>query len=246
MARLVAAIAPKDNDYLVEIGPGLGALTLPILEAVGHLTAVELDRDLLPHLQERCAALGELTIHQADALAFDFRTLAVQAPIRLIGNLPYNIATPLLFHLIEQLIPPPTRVLDMHFMVQREVADRLVASHLHGNYGRLSVMIQYHCRVERLFTVPAGAFRPPPKVESAVVRLRPHTIPPVVVSDYPQFVHLVRQAFSQRRKTLRNALRGLLPEASILAADIDPGIRPEKLSILQFAQLSEQCKTLDP
>ena len=243
LARIVAAIAPLPTDHLVEIGPGLGALTLPLLQAVGRLEVVEFDRDLIPHLRARCAAVGELTIHQADALAFDFSTLATCAPLRLVGNLPYNIATPLLFHLLGQLsplqTPGPSRMVDMHFMLQREVVERLAAWPGSEHYGRLSVMIQYHCHVERVLIVPAGAFRPPPRVESAVVRLRPHARSPVVVSNYQHFAQLVRQAFSQRRKTVRNTLRGLLTEASIQAAGVDPGARPEVLSLAQFARLAE-------
>ncbi|CAK0772400.1 hypothetical protein CCP3SC15_4560001 [Gammaproteobacteria bacterium] len=167
LSRIVAAIAPQTEEHVVEIGPGLGALTLPLLREVGRLEVVELDRDVIPHLRERCAGIGELIIHQADALAFDFRSLATQGPLRLVGNLPYNVATPLLFHLLDQLHPVesavgPPQVVDMHFMLQREVVERLAARSGEPSYGRLSVMVQYRCSVERLFIVSAGAFRPPP------------------------------------------------------------------------------------
>ncbi|CAK0751949.1 Ribosomal RNA small subunit methyltransferase A [Gammaproteobacteria bacterium] len=243
LSRIVAAIAPRTDDHLVEIGPGLGALTLPLLQEAGRVEAVELDRDVIPHLRERCAGSGELIIHQADALSFDFQSLALQGSLRLVGNLPYNVATPLLFHLLDQLHPVdslnPPLVRDMHFMLQREVVERLAAHPGGGSYGRLSVMVQYRCSVERLFTVAAGCFRPPPRVESAVVRLRPHAIPPVVVADHHSFALLVRQVFSQRRKTVRNTLRDLLAETAIREAGVDPGARPEVLSIAQFARLAE-------
>ena len=177
---------------------------------------------------------GELTIHEADALKFDFAQLAAGEKLRVVGNLPYNISTPLLFHLIDQV----EAVEDMHFMLQKEVVERMTASPGGGDYGRLSVMIQYHCRAEKLFIVPPGAFFPPPKVESAIVRLVPHAAPPVEVGDEAVFAKLVRQAFAQRRKTLRNNLKGLLDSEAIEAAGIDPAIRPERLTLDQFAALS--------
>jgi len=233
--RIVRAINPQPGDRLVEIGPGLGALTGPLLEALGSLDVVELDRDLIPRLHEQFAGVGELRVHQADALRFDFRSL-VQGDerLRVAGNLPYNISTPLIFHLIEQA--PVIR--DMHFMLQKEVVDRLAAAPDSADYGRLGVMVQYYCRVERLFTVPPGAFHPVPKVDSAVVRLVPHTAPPVKVNDEGVFARVVAQAFSQRRKTLRNTLRGLVGAETMSALDIDPGRRAETLSLAEFAALA--------
>ncbi|CAK0768690.1 Ribosomal RNA small subunit methyltransferase A [Gammaproteobacteria bacterium] len=245
LARIIAAINPKLGENVIEIGPGRGALTLPLLREIGRLEAIELDRDLIPYLQKRCAAAGELIIHQADALSFDFSSLTSRGMPRLVGNLPYNVATPLLFHILDQLHPTelspgPPRMIDMHFMLQREVVDRLVAHPGESSYGRLSVMIQSRCRVERLFTVSAGAFHPPPRVESAVARLLPHAIPPVVIADYLHFEYLVRQVFSQRRKTVRNTLRGLLTDSAIESAGVDPSDRPEVLSMNQFARLTQE------
>ena len=235
IARIVAAIDPRPEDHLVEIGPGLGALTTAVLPLAHQLEVVELDRDVLPHLQSACAGLGELTIHQADALRFDFASLATDTrPLRLIGNLPYNISTPLLFHLAEQAAV----VRDCHFMLQKEVVDRLGAAPASDAYGRLSVMAQFHFRVEPLFRVGPGAFTPPPKVDSAVVRLTPHATPPVAVADPRRFAQVVNQAFSQRRKTLRNALKGVVSGEQLAALGIDPGLRPEVLSLEEFARIS--------
>lgn len=233
--NIITAIDPRPAQHLVEIGPGKGALTRPLLRAAGHLDVVELDRDLIPLLERECAGLGELHIHQADALAFDFATLAADGRrLRLVGNLPYNISTPLLFHLMDQV----QCIQDLHFMLQKEVVDRLAAQPGSKDYGRLSVMIQYYCEVEPLFVVHPGAFFPAPKVDSAVARLVPHAAPPVEVADRANFSHLVAQAFSQRRKTLRNTLKGLLTEEQIRAQGIDPGLRAEVLSLAQFARLS--------
>lgn len=236
IGRIVAAIQPACGDRLVEIGPGLGAITLPLLKAAGALTVIELDRDLIEPLQARCAAVGELTVHNADALRFDFCALADGEHLRVIGNLPYNISTPLLFHLLEQ--QPCIR--DMHFMLQKEVVERMAAVPGSGQYGRLSVMLQYRCRVTPLFTIAAGAFNPPPRVESAFVRLEPHAQSPVEVQDEAVFSRLVNQAFSQRRKTLRNALRELLDVREIEAAGIDPAARAETLGVKAFAALANR------
>ncbi|MCB1919554.1 MAG: 16S rRNA (adenine(1518)-N(6)/adenine(1519)-N(6))-dimethyltransferase RsmA [Candidatus Competibacteraceae bacterium] len=235
IARIIAAIHPKPGECLVEIGPGLGALTRPLLQAVGELDVVELDRDLLAPLRSRCAGLGILRIHQADALEFNFAALHGHGPrLRVAGNLPYNISTPLLFHLLTQA----EHLHDLHFMLQQEVVERMAASPGDPAYGRLSVMLQYRCRVECLFTVGPEAFRPPPKVRSAVVRLVPRETLPVVVQDERRFAEVVRQAFSQRRKTLRNSLNGLLDAAHIEAAGVDPGARPETLDLAAFVALS--------
>jgi 16S rRNA (adenine1518-N6/adenine1519-N6)-dimethyltransferase len=235
VGKIVAAIAPRPGENLVEIGPGLGALTRPLLERARRLQVVELDRDLIPQLKENCRDAGELIVHSADALEFDFSTLArPDAPLRIAGNLPYNISTPLLFHLIEYI----SRIGDMHFMLQKEVVDRMAAAPDSPDYGRLSVMLQYHCRVEPLFTVPPGAFNPRPKVDSRIVRLRPHPVPPCAVACYADFTSLVKQAFAQRRKTLRNNLKPLLDADSIAALGIDPGTRAETLALTDFAKLA--------
>jgi len=233
---IVAAIHPQPGEHLVEIGPGLGALTAPLLEATGSLDVVELDRDLIPHLEQQFATAGELRIHNTDALKFDFCSLATEGErLRVAGNLPYNISTPLIFHLIEQA----HCIRDMHFMLQKEVVKRLAAPPGGGDYGRLSVMVQYHCQVEKLFNVPPDAFTPPPKVDSAIVRLTPYTEKPITVNSEACLSRLVAQAFAQRRKTLRNNLKPLLDTATIEALGIDPGRRPETLSLQEFALLAD-------
>ncbi len=237
ITRIVDAIAPKPGERLVEIGPGLGALTVALLERTGTLDVIELDRDLIPRLRERCAGSGELRIHAADALHFDFSSLAGHgSKLRIVGNLPYNISTPLLFHLFN-FVP---HVRDMFFMLQKEVVDRMVAAPGTEHYGRLSVMVQFHCSADRLFTVGSGAFTPAPKVESAVVRLLPHAQPPVAGVDTARFARIVTQAFSQRRKTLHNALKGTLTDAQIRAAQVDPMTRAEQLGLADFARLAAQ------
>ena len=234
IAKIVRSIAPVRSQKLVEIGPGLGALTAPLLEAVGRLEVVELDRDVIPLLRERCADLGELVVHEADALRVDFTALAAGARLRLVGNLPYNISTPLLFHLLDHA----DAIDDMHFMLQKEVVDRMAASAGDDAYGRLSVMLARRCAVEPLFTIGPGAFKPPPKVDSAIVRVVPYREPPFAVADPERFARIVNQAFSRRRKTLRNALDGLVTVAEMEAAGLDPGARPETLAPEDFARLA--------
>ncbi len=233
--RILRAVAPAPGQRLVEIGPGKGAITAGLLRQAGAAQVVELDRDLIPLLQKQLAGTGELTIHAADALRFDFCALALPGSrLRVVGNLPYNISTPLLFHLLDQV----ACIEDMHFMLQKEVVKRMAAGPGNGDYGRLSVMVQYRCRVEPLFTVPPGAFHPPPKVDSAFVRLTPHGTPPVKVDDERCLHAVVTQAFGQRRKTLRNALKGLLSAEQINACGIRPDLRPERLGLKEFVALS--------
>ncbi|MHB8425590.1 MAG: 16S rRNA (adenine(1518)-N(6)/adenine(1519)-N(6))-dimethyltransferase RsmA [Gammaproteobacteria bacterium] len=233
--RILSAIAPKRDDFLIEIGPGLGALTLPLLQVCGALTAVELDRDVIPRLEADAADKGTLRVIQGDALRTDYRTLAPAGQkIRLVGNLPYNISTPLLFHLLQQA----DMIRDMHFMLQKEVVRRMAAKPGGKEYGRLTIMLAAHCRVEPLFTIGAGAFTPAPKVESAFVRLVPCVTPAFPVGDPVRFAVLVNQAFSRRRKTLKNALQGLADEAAIRAAGLDPAQRPETLSAADYARLA--------
>jgi len=235
IAKILAAIAPKPGDALVEIGPGLGAITLPLLERCGTLTAIELDRDVIPELEAAATGRGKLRIIQADALKTGLTPLApAGGKLRLVGNLPYNISTPLLFHFLEQ----SACIQDMHFMLQKEVVDRMAAKPGGKEYGRLTVMLAAHCKVERLFNIGSGAFRPPPKVESSFVRLTPYTAPPLPIADRERYARVVTAAFSHRRKTLRNALSGLVDEAAIRAAGIDPQARPETLSAGDFAKLS--------
>ncbi|HUS25548.1 MAG TPA: 16S rRNA (adenine(1518)-N(6)/adenine(1519)-N(6))-dimethyltransferase RsmA [Candidatus Binatia bacterium] len=237
IARIVRILAPRPGQPLVEIGPGLGALTVPVLEAAGALRAVELDRDVIPRLQQRCAGKGALDVLQADALKVDFRALAAGTKLRLFGNLPYNISTPLLFHLLDH----SGAIEDMHFMLQKEVVDRMTAAPGSPDYGRLTVMLGARAQAEALFTVGAGAFSPPPKVESAMVRLRPRPAS-YAIPDFARFEEVVRRAFGQRRKTLANALKGVLDPESIRRAGVDPGVRAEELAPEQFAALAALSK----
>ena len=232
--RIVTALAPQPEDRIVEIGPGTGALTRELLARVAHLDAVELDRDLVARLQSGFPA-DKLTLHSADALKFEFCRLTRDGrKLRLIGNLPYNISTPLLFHLLDQA----RCIQDMLFMLQKEVVTRLAAGPGGKDYGRLSVMIQYRCAVEKLFDVAPGAFTPPPQVDSAVVRLVPHATPPVAVNDPDRFARLVQAAFASRRKVLRNTMKNFLRPEELLALGIDPTRRAETLSLAEFATLS--------
>jgi 16S rRNA (adenine1518-N6/adenine1519-N6)-dimethyltransferase len=237
IARILRAISPQPGQHLLEIGPGRGALTGPLLESGADLELVELDRDLIPGLEAFAArSEGRLRVHQADALEFDVCALARDAKLRVVGNLPYNISTPLIFRLLDQR----RCIEDMHFMLQKEVVDRMAAAPGGKDYGRLSVMVQFHCEVLRLFTIGPGAFRPPPKVDSAFVRLAPHARPPVEVADPKAFGDIVRLAFMYRRKTLRNALSALLDSDAISAAGVDPGLRAEQLGLDAFARLADQ------
>lgn len=234
--RIIAAIGPQPGDHLVEIGPGLGALTAPLLARHGALDVVELDRDVIPHLEQACAGKGELRVHNVDALKFDFSALAAPGEcLRVVGNLPYNISTPLIFHLLDDAAV----IADMHFLLQKEVVGRLTAAPGGGDYGRLSVMVQYRCRAEGLFRVGPGAFSPPPKVDSAVVRLTPYAELPFPARDEQRLAELVNRAFSQRRKTLRNSLKQLLDAEAIAAAGIDPGERPEQVPVEGFVRLAD-------
>lgn len=235
IARIAQAIAPEVGDHLVEIGPGLGALTAHILPKVSTMDAIELDRDLIAPLTEICKPLGHLNIYSADVLRFDFATLT-QKPhsLRIIGNLPYQISTPLLFHLVEYI----DLIHDLHFMLQKEVVERMAAPKNTKAYGRLSVMIQYHFSVEPLFVVPNTAFHPKPKVTSQIVRLKPKTAG-VVAKDYVKFSDVVKQAFNYRRKTLQNSLRGWIDNNTLTGLGIDPISRPEQLTIEQFVQISD-------
>lgn len=235
--QILSASAPQAGESMLEIGPGEGAITRPLLRRLGYLQAIELDRDLIPKLEAACRGLGELLIHVGDALKFDFCSLAPEgsARLRLIGNLPYNISTPLIFHLITQR----HCLQDMHFMLQKEVVERMAAPPGGKDYGRLSVMVQLHCRVESLFDIGPEAFRPPPKVVSSFVRLRPYPAPPWPVRDEQLLAGLVTAAFSARRKTLRNALRDWVDIETMHNLGISPQRRPETLDIAEFVALAE-------
>ena len=230
IGRIVDSIAPAAGDRIVEIGPGLGALTGPLLERLDRLDVVELDRDLVAALPARLNHPNNLVIHQADALKFDFATLAGEEPLRVVGNLPYNISTPLLFHLLEQ----SDIIQDMHFMLQTEVVDRIAAIPGSKAWGRLGVMTRARADSARLFRVPPGAFNPAPKVESAVVRIVPRALSQQQVARLPALDTVVRKAFSQRRKTLRNTLKGLLDSADLERQGVDPGRRAETLTMAEF------------
>ena len=232
--RIIRAIDPSRPGLIVEIGPGQGALTLPLLAQCKKLTAVELDRDLVPLLQQRSAGIGDLTLINQDILTFDLQSLAGDESFRLVGNLPYNISTPLMFHLLESA----ERITDMHFMVQKEVAERIVAPAGSKQYGRLGVMMQYHCECFYLFDVPPQCFSPPPKVDSAIIRLLPRVVPPYEIGDYDIFAKIVQLAFQQRRKTIANGLKALCDRQIISKVGIDPGIRAEQLSGDAFGKLS--------
>ena len=235
--RIVAALEPQLDDRIVEIGPGLGALTRPLLERIDHLDVIEIDRDLAAKLTAEFGS-DRLSVHVADALTFDFATLG--NPLRIVGNLPYYISSPLLFHLAQF----DSSLRDVTVMLQKEVVDRMVAKPSTPDYGRLSVMLQVRFRIERLFNVPAGAFRPAPKVESAVVRLAPLRDQRPRLADERLFGEIVAAAFGQRRKTLRNALKALASEADLESAGIAAGARGETLSIADFVRLANAL--IDP
>ena len=232
--RIVDTIAPRSDELFIEIGPGQAALTKPLITAGMELHLVEIDRDLADSLSDRFRNHPDVNLHVGDALKMDFADISDKRPFRLIGNLPYNISTPLLFHVLKwsELIS------DMHFLLQREVVNRMAASPGTKAWGRLSIMCQYHCEIVPLFTVQAESFSPKPKVQSGLVRLIPHNKPLLQISSKATFDRLVRQAFSMRRKTLRNSLRGLLDASLIESAGIDPGLRAENLGLKQFAALS--------
>jgi 16S rRNA (adenine1518-N6/adenine1519-N6)-dimethyltransferase len=238
--KMVRAIAPTDEQIVVEIGPGQGALTLPLLDRIQHLQVVELDRDLITQLERRIAN-QRITIHSADALKFDFSSLAKNGQrVRVVGNLPYNISTPLMFHLLDQV----DVIEDMCFMLQKEVVDRLVAAPGTSDWGRLSVMIQYYCQNDYLFFVPPSAFSPPPKVDSAVVRLTPYRQLPHPADDIGILRQVVAQAFTQRRKVISNGLKSFLSSEQIAAAGVDPGLRPDSIGLAGFVSLANQVSRL--
>jgi 16S rRNA (adenine1518-N6/adenine1519-N6)-dimethyltransferase len=232
--RIVRAIDPQPGDRIVEIGPGGGALTRPLLQQHGALTVIEFDRDLIEPLGRLGAERGGLEIVHADVLSVDLTALAGERPMRLVGNLPYNISSPILFHALEHA----AAIQDMHFMLQKEVVDRMAAGPGSKVYGRLSVMLQASCRVTPLFRVPPGAFRPPPQVDSAVVRLLPRPPAEIGLADPATFGRVVKAAFAQRRKTLRNALESVAAAGLLQQAGIDPGARAETVAVADYVRLS--------
>lgn len=237
--RIVAAIQPKSNEHLIEIGPGQGAITVPILKQVKQLEAVELDRDLIPELERRTENIGDLIVYYSDALEFDFASVKNdERKLRVFGNLPYNISTPLIFHLLEY-----TGIIsDMVFMLQKEVARRIAAKPDSDDYGRLSVMVQYHCDVELLFDVPPDAFYPPPQVISSILQLKPHEQYPYRANNEALFADIVKHAFGQRRKTLRNSLKGIIDDDVWANVGIHSDLRPEDLSVKDFVEIANAVK----
>lgn len=235
--QIVASIRPQAADHMVEIGPGEAALTAPLIDVVKRLEIIEIDNDLIAPLKIKFAAKPAFNLHHTDALAFDYASLLdiePEQPLRIVGNLPYNISSPLLFHLLKY----SNHIKDMHFMLQKEVVDRLTAEPGIKAYGRLSVMIQYACETEYLFTVGPENFTPPPKVDSAIVRLLPYQTKPFVADNETRFAELVKQAFSQKRKTLRNNLKGWLDNEQIESCGVDPSTRAETVSVEKFVELA--------
>lgn len=235
IGEIVKAVAPERDDCVVEIGPGLGALTEPLVRRLAHLHVVEIDRDIVARLKQRDFA-AQLSIHEGDALAFDFGALAERSgkKLKVVGNLPYNISTPLLFHLAEFA----ENVIDMHFMLQKEVVERMVAEPGSNDYGRLSVMLQYRFVMDWLLDVPPECFEPAPKVDSAVVRLIPRPAAELTARDETVFAQVVAAAFGQRRKMLRNNLKGLLDDAGFAALGIAPTCRAEELPLADYVRIA--------
>ncbi len=232
--KIIVAINPKPQENIIEIGPGLGALTAPILERSKQLMAIEIDYNAAEQVKLRCEALGKLTLIQQDALTVDFNQFS--APFRVIGNLPYNISTPLIFHLLKWI----NSITDMTFMLQKEVTERICAQPGSSAYGRLSVMTQYHCRASRLFDVPPTAFHPKPKVYSSIIRLTPHNTHSQTnhVNHYDYFTNIVSAAFQKRRKMLRGSLKSWVSPEQFARCEIDSTLRAEQLSVEDFVQLA--------
>ncbi len=234
ISRIVDAIDPSTGENLVEIGPGLGALTEPVIERAGDISVVELDRDLAHRLRHHPFIAKHLTIYETDALNFDFSTLAKEQPLRIFGNLPYNISTPLIFHLLSF----KDTVTDMHFMLQKEVVNRMAAGPNSKAYGRLSIMCQYYCQVMPVMEIGPEAFQPPPKVDSAIVRLIPHKEIRYPAKDVKWLSRVTREAFNQRRKTIRNSFKKLISAEQLESIGINPGLRPENLSLKDYIDVA--------
>jgi len=237
IADIIRAIRPAENDNMVEIGPGLGALTRPLLAELNKLHVVEIDRDIIARLKADYPQ-HKIIIHEGDALKFDVAKLP--KPLRIVGNLPYNISSPLLFHFAAFA----AQITDMHFMLQNEVVERMVAAPSTAEYGRLSVMLQYRFQMEKLFDVPPDSFRPAPKVDSAIVRMIPIPLNDIQVKNEKLFAEIVMAAFGQRRKTLRNTLRGHVSEADFEQLGIDARLRAENLSHFDYARISKKVSSL--
>jgi 16S rRNA (adenine1518-N6/adenine1519-N6)-dimethyltransferase len=238
--NIAANIAAREQDRVVEIGPGQGALTTALVSSGCHLDVIELDRDLAPGLLAAFSIYPNFKLHSADALSFDFSSLATEGErLRVVGNLPYNISTPLIFKLLENA----ALIQDMHFMLQLEVVQRLAAKPGGKHWGRLGIMTQYHCEVEHLFDVPPEAFNPPPKVQSAIVRLAPRQNSPWPACDEESLRSVVQSAFAQRRKTLRNNLKDIINDEALESIGVDPGCRAETLELIQFIKITNAIET---
>jgi len=236
IARIVKAITPRTDQFLVEIGPGQGAITEPLLASSGQVTTIEIDRDLAAQLRSRFDAHPGFKLIEMDVLKFDFASLDCAAgAMRILGNLPYNISTPLLFHLLNY----HRLIHDMVFMLQLEVVNRLAAQPGEADYGRLSVMMQYFCKVEKLFKVPPSAFVPQPKVDSAIVKLTPWRPLPHPARNFSTFANVVRTAFNQRRKTIRNTLKTLMDGELMAQLQLDLNLRPENLSLADYVRIAD-------
>ncbi len=231
--RIVKSIQPNEIDNIIEIGPGLGAITREILPLSKKISVIELDREIIPKLKFNCDRAGELTVYQQDALKTDFSEFALNGKIRVIGNLPYNISTPIMFHLFDFL----DVILDMHFMLQKEVVERMTAGPNSKTYGRLSVMTQYYCKAQMLFIVPPESFEPAPKVDSAIVKLTPLVVKPQV-TNFDLFANMVTEAFNMRRKTIRNVWKNRLTEDELTQIGIKPSLRPENLGLEEFIKVA--------
>ncbi|GKT12669.1 MAG: 16S rRNA (adenine1518-N6/adenine1519-N6)-dimethyltransferase [Thiomicrorhabdus sp.] len=234
--QIVASIRPRPDDHLVEIGPGEAALTAPLIDIVKKMDIIEIDNDLIGPLKIKFATKPAFNLHHTDALKFDYAALLSESeqPLRVVGNLPYNISSPLMFHLLKYA----DQISDMHFMLQKEVVDRITANPGIKAYGRLSVMIQYACETEYLFTVGPENFTPPPKVDSAIIRLIPHKTKPFIADNEKAFSDVVRQAFSQKRKTLRNTMKGWLDSEQIESCGIEPSARAETIPVEGFVKMA--------
>lgn len=236
--RIIHCIHLKEEDHVLEIGPGRGALTGYLFQRAHKLSLVEIDRDLIPQLEKLLHKLAldnthQWQIFQQDVLTFQLQSLQSASKLRVVGNLPYNISTPLLFHLLKQI----DCIADMHFMLQKEVVERICAKPDNKDYGRLSIMLQYYCEASLLFDVPPESFNPKPKVDSAILRLQPHSVLPYPCTDVALLEKLVAAAFSQRRKTIRNTLKKFCEPSALEAAEIDAGLRPENISVAEYVRL---------
>lgn len=235
--QIVSVLGINAEDFFIEIGPGKGALTKYLIPRVKHLDVIEIDRDLTAYLQQQFQQTQNLNIYNADVLHFDWQSL-LSFPHRVVGNIPYNITTPLLF----KLLSLTDKIIDMHFLLQKEVVERLTALPGDGHYGRLTVMAQYHAKLSQLFNVDRQSFSPPPKVESSVLRIETFKIPPFQAANFKLFADVVREAFNYRRKTIANSLRKFITVPELEQLNIDPHCRPQQITVENFVKISNILK----